>query len=250
MAAAAEEVAHIAAIAEKPGGNARKCDPICADDLEPLEPHLGFAAAHSAAGKIHELLENLKAAKQKNTDEALSFDSCSNSLQKQLLSLRRAHRAMIKFSENGRVAEVAARKQTEVEFQNFQTRKYESSLATERRPPGHRVQVGGWALPFSGDTGAGTAATLDWWLSGRGWDSVRSAGWELGKEEPTRKPSRATPASGASSFWVSLQRCDAQPFGILAAFSAQGLGHGWAGGSVFSGVFIRSSKHRKHASGS
>lgn len=40
--------------------NARKCDPICADDLEPLEPHLGFAAAHSAAGKIHELLENLK----------------------------------------------------------------------------------------------------------------------------------------------------------------------------------------------
>eukprot|EP00913_Durusdinium_trenchii_P013843 g12995.t1 len=96
MAAAAEEVAHIAAIAEK---NARKCDPICADDLEPLEPHLGFAAAHSAAGKIHELLENLKAAKQKNTDEALSFDSCSNSLQKQLLSLRRAHRAMIKFSD-------------------------------------------------------------------------------------------------------------------------------------------------------
>ena len=38
--------------------------------------------------------------------------------------------------ENGRVAEVAARKQTEVEFQNFQTRKYESSLATEPRPPG------------------------------------------------------------------------------------------------------------------
>jgi len=33
--------------------------------------------------------------------------------------------------ENGRMAEVAARKQTESEFQNFQTRKYESGWAAD-----------------------------------------------------------------------------------------------------------------------
>jgi len=123
MAAQAAEA--VAAIAEK---NARRADPIATDDLEPLPPELGFKAARAATTKIYEILEKMKAAKQKNADETTNFEACSNSLQKQLLSLRRAHRAMIKFSENGRSAEVAARKLTESEFQNFQTRKYESSM--------------------------------------------------------------------------------------------------------------------------
>eukprot|EP00435_Cladocopium_sp_Y103_P064055 s391_g25.t1 len=121
----------VAAIAEKTPGmdlNARRGDPIATEELKALAPELGFQAAREATGKIYETLEKLKAAKQKNGDETQSFEVCSLSLQKQLLSLRRAHRAMIKFSDNGRMAEVAARKQTESEFQNFQTRKYESSV--------------------------------------------------------------------------------------------------------------------------
>ena len=51
------------------------------------------------------------------------------------------------------------------------------------------------------------------------WLSKHQAAWRK-----PRKPSRATPASGASSFWASLERCHTEPFGILAAFSAQGLG--------------------------
>ncbi|CAJ1375508.1 unnamed protein product [Effrenium voratum] len=132
---AAKEAEAVAAIAEKSGSprdgtlrNAKSAAPISVVELEALAPDQGFAQARLAAEKIHEILGKLKAAKQQNSDDAASFEDCSLRLQKQLLSLRRAHRAMIKFSEQGRMAEVSARKVTETEFANLQTRKYESSV--------------------------------------------------------------------------------------------------------------------------
>mmetsp|Transcript_71944 Transcript_71944/g.168428 ORF Transcript_71944/g.168428 Transcript_71944/m.168428 type:complete len:262 (+) Transcript_71944:47-832(+) len=121
---AGKEAEAVAAIAEK---NAQKAAPISTEEVEQLDPEHGFKAARAAAAKIHELLDKLKKAKQATAEED-GFDACSVDLQKQLLSLRRAHRAMIKFSETRRLAEVAARKLTETEYTNMQTRKYESAV--------------------------------------------------------------------------------------------------------------------------
>lgn len=124
---ASKEAEAVAAIAEQ---NLRKQEPI-GGSLPALPLEQGFAAARTATRRIHELLEGLKALKPSGEE----VESQARELQKQLLALRRAHRAMIRFAEASKQAEQAARKLTEAEFQAFQTRKYESSSAGDPRDP-------------------------------------------------------------------------------------------------------------------
>eukprot|EP00931_Biecheleriopsis_adriatica_P107433 TRINITY_DN81777_c0_g1_i1.p1 TRINITY_DN81777_c0_g1~~TRINITY_DN81777_c0_g1_i1.p1 ORF type:complete len:436 (+),score=111.40 TRINITY_DN81777_c0_g1_i1:52-1308(+) len=123
-AAAADAATAVAAIAQK---NANRMAP--GEDLELLEPEQGVSAAREATAKLHEVLNRLKEGLPNRSAEGESkeFNESAQELQRQLLALRRAHAAMVKRAENGRVLEAAARRATDNEYAHLETRQYENA---------------------------------------------------------------------------------------------------------------------------
>eukprot|EP00933_Yihiella_yeosuensis_P056940 TRINITY_DN5639_c2_g1_i1.p1 TRINITY_DN5639_c2_g1~~TRINITY_DN5639_c2_g1_i1.p1 ORF type:complete len:399 (-),score=112.61 TRINITY_DN5639_c2_g1_i1:50-1246(-) len=91
------------------------------------DPRKSFDAAREAASKLHEVLNKLKDGKASAASSQDFVSSVAKEFQHQLLSLRRAHRAMVKLSEIGRADEAAARKAADAEYAHLETRQYESA---------------------------------------------------------------------------------------------------------------------------
>eukprot|EP00438_Fugacium_kawagutii_P003128 Skav207103 [mRNA] locus=scaffold156:5109:10358:- [translate_table: standard] len=111
--------------------NARKADPIATEDITPLAPEQGFQAAREATSRIYETLEKLKVGQETVGKPPVP-------------------------QENGRMAETAARKLTESEFQNLQTRKYESNSADPSLTPGVAKEKDSTAEAVPGPHGMGS----------------------------------------------------------------------------------------------
>lgn len=92
-------------------------------ELGAIEPSKGFKASKDAAVELHSILEKLKAAKTGGKDDMVA----TQEMQRQLLVMRRAHRAMVKMAENGRTLEAAARRAADAEYAHLETRQYESA---------------------------------------------------------------------------------------------------------------------------
>mmetsp|Transcript_11357 Transcript_11357/g.28613 ORF Transcript_11357/g.28613 Transcript_11357/m.28613 type:complete len:506 (-) Transcript_11357:225-1742(-) len=98
-----------------------------------VDPASSFDIAREVARNMHKTLGALKVAKadadasSADAGEGGSFSEIARTLQLQLLSLRRAHRAMAKAADAGRTAEALARRVADAEFAHLETRRYESA---------------------------------------------------------------------------------------------------------------------------
>lgn len=94
-----------------------------------VEPEVAFETARAAAKQLHECLDRLSAGKAPDGTEVPDFNFAltARTMHLELLTMRRAHRAMVKVTDAGRTQELAARRQADVEHANLQTRIYESS---------------------------------------------------------------------------------------------------------------------------
>lgn len=84
-----------------------------------------FKSAREAVGKMHGVLDKLLACKQSGGD-AESFSEHARMLQRELLTLRRTHRYMVKASDQGRSNEAASRRKVDAALGHLEMRRYES----------------------------------------------------------------------------------------------------------------------------
>lgn len=96
-----------------------------------VDAESAFDTARMAAQTLHQTLGVLKLSKEDGEAASdvggLAFSKTAHDLQLQLLALRRAHRAMAKVAEIGRVAEASARRVADAEYAHLETRRYESA---------------------------------------------------------------------------------------------------------------------------
>jgi len=93
-----------------------------------VDPEVAFQTAREAAGQLHECLDRLQAGK--HAEEGLpaeAFTEIARTVQLQLLTLRRAHRAMAKAADAGRAVENAARRMADIEHANLEERIFENT---------------------------------------------------------------------------------------------------------------------------
>lgn len=104
-----------------------------------VDPKESFDLAREASKRIHDALGRLKKCKDQEKAGAGAggevLTQTMQEIQLQLLALRRAHRAMVKFTDLGRAVEATTRKLADAEHAHLETRRYESACcrAAERR---------------------------------------------------------------------------------------------------------------------
>lgn len=115
---------------EGTGAPAEEPEPEISYDDPADVPAASFQSSRESIGKIHSVLDELLACKQRvaagNSDAQAKFPEHAHQLQLHLLTLRRVHRSMVKASELARIAETASRRKVDAALAHAETRRHES----------------------------------------------------------------------------------------------------------------------------